>query len=182
MLFCEDFNLVWTLVNPGLTRGILIILAKKGILSTPMFKRVMPRHYICSRDPMERKWYFWGSTRKSRTDKIRFNRIESQTWGSGGIWVAFSRIWWKNGNPPRNDQTTYASWDEEVEVSFVVMEAYSPYTTILARPWLHAIGAVSSTLHLKVKYPTPGRVGELVESQVVARQCLVAAVEQHFLD
>lgn len=46
--------------------------------------------------------------------------------------------------------------DEEVQVDFIVIEAYSPYTAILARPWLHAIGAVSSTLHLKVKYPMQG--------------------------
>ena len=54
--------------------------------------------------------------------------------------------------------------DEEMQVSFIVIEAYSPYTTILAKPWFHAIGAVSSILHLKVKYPTQGRVGELVGS------------------
>ena len=41
---------------------------------------------------------------------------------------------------------------EVVEVDFIVMDAYSLYTTIVARPWLHALGAVSSTLHLKVKY------------------------------
>ena len=44
--------------------------------------------------------------------------------------------------------------DEEVQVSFIVMEAYSPYTAILAKPWLHAMEAVSSTIYLKVKYPT----------------------------
>ena len=44
--------------------------------------------------------------------------------------------------------------DKEVQVNFIVVEAYSPYTVILARPWLYAMGAVSSTLHLKVKYPT----------------------------
>ncbi|XP_075654917.1 uncharacterized protein LOC142625095 [Castanea sativa] len=32
--------------------------------------------------------------------------------------------------------------DEEVQVSFIVVEAYSPYTAILAKPWLHAMGAV----------------------------------------
>ena len=58
--------------------------------------------------------------------------------------------------------------DEEVQVNFIVVEVYSSYTAILARPWLHSIGAVSSTLHLKVKYPTLGRVGELIGSQVVA--------------
>lgn len=44
--------------------------------------------------------------------------------------------------------------DKEVQVNFIVVEAYSPYTTILTRPWLHAMGVVSSTLHLKVKFPT----------------------------
>ena len=34
-----------------------------------------------------------------------------------------------------------------VEVDFIVVNAYSPYTTIIARPWLHTLGAVSSTLH-----------------------------------
>ena len=41
---------------------------------------------------------------------------------------------------------------EVAEVDFIVVEAYSPYTAIVARPWLHALGVVSSTLHLKVKY------------------------------
>ena len=34
-----------------------------------------------------------------------------------------------------------------VEVDFIVVNAYSPYTAIVARPWLHTLGAVSSTLH-----------------------------------
>ena len=71
---------------------------------------------------------------------------------------------------------------EEVQVSFIVVKAYSPYIAILARPWLHAMGVVSSTLHLKVKYPTQGRVGELVGSQAMARQCLVATIMQHPVD
>ena len=36
---------------------------------------------------------------------------------------------------------------EVVEVDFIVVDAYSPYTAIVARSWLHALGAVSSTLH-----------------------------------
>ena len=44
--------------------------------------------------------------------------------------------------------------DVEIRVNFIVVEAFSPYTAILARPWLHAMGVVPSTLHLKVKYPT----------------------------
>ena len=65
---------------------------------------------------------------------------------------------------------------EVVEVDFIVVDVYSPYTTIVARPWLHAMGAVSSTLHLKVKYPSGNRIKELVGSQSMARQCLVAAI------
>ena len=36
---------------------------------------------------------------------------------------------------------------EVVEVDFIVVDAFSPYTTIVARPWLHTLGAISSTLH-----------------------------------
>ncbi|XP_050240995.1 uncharacterized protein LOC126689873 [Quercus robur] len=49
-----------------------------------------------------------------------------------------------------------------VEVDFIMVDAYSPYTAIVARPWLHALGAVSSTLHQKVKYPSEGRVKEVI--------------------
>ena len=51
-----------------------------------------------------------------------------------------------------------------VEVNFIVVDAYSPYTAIVARPWLHALGAVSSTLHLKLKYSSKDRIEELVGS------------------
>ena len=52
-------------------------------------------------------------------------------------------------------------WDV-VEVDFIVVDTYSPYTAIVARPWLHALGAISSTLHQKVKYPSKGQVKEIV--------------------
>nr|XP_023917868.1 uncharacterized protein LOC112029419 [Quercus suber] len=65
---------------------------------------------------------------------------------------------------------------EVVDVDFIVVEAYSPYTAIVAKPWLHTLGAVSSTLHHKVKYLLKGQVKEILESQSTARQCLVAAI------
>ena len=34
-----------------------------------------------------------------------------------------------------------------VEVDFIVVDAYSPYMAIVARLWLHVLGAVSLTLH-----------------------------------
>ena len=64
-----------------------------------------------------------------------------------------------------------------VEVDFIVMDAFSPYTAIMGRPWLHSLGAVSSTVHQKVKYPSEGQVLEIVGSQSMARQCLIAAIQ-----
>ena len=64
-----------------------------------------------------------------------------------------------------------------VEVDFIVVDAFSPYTAIMGRPWLHSLGAVSSTLHQKVKYPSGGQVLEIVGSQSMVRQCLIAAIQ-----
>ena len=50
---------------------------------------------------------------------------------------------------------------EVVEVDFIVVDSYSAYIAIVARPWLHALGAVSFTLHQKVKYPSEGLVKEI---------------------
>ena len=43
---------------------------------------------------------------------------------------------------------------KEVIVTFIVVASFSPYTAILGRPWIHAMGAVFSTLHVKVKFHT----------------------------
>ena len=58
---------------------------------------------------------------------------------------------------------------EVVEVDFIVVDAYSSYTAIVARPWLHTLGAVSSTLHQKVKYPSDGQIREILGDQSLAR-------------
>ena len=64
-----------------------------------------------------------------------------------------------------------------VEVDFIVVDAFSPYTAIMGRPWLHSLGTVSSTLHQKVKYPSGGQMLEIVGSQSMAWQCLIAAIQ-----
>ena len=65
---------------------------------------------------------------------------------------------------------------EVVDVDFIVVDSYSPYIAIVAKPWLHALGAVSSTLHQKVKYPSEGLIKEILGNQSVARQRMVAAI------
>ena len=66
---------------------------------------------------------------------------------------------------------------ETVEVDFIVVDAYSLYTAIVARPWFHTLGAVSSTLHQKIKYPSEGQIKEILGNQTMARQCMVAAIQ-----
>ena len=65
---------------------------------------------------------------------------------------------------------------ETVEVDFIMVDAYSPYKEIVARPCLHTLGAVSSTLHQKIKYPSEGQIEEILGDQDMARQCMVAAI------
>ena len=50
----------------------------------------------------------------------------------------------------------------------------------MGRPWLHALGAVSSILHQKVKYPSGDQVLEIIGSQSMARQCLVATIQHKY--
>ena len=53
---------------------------------------------------------------------------------------------------------------EVMEVNFIVVNIYSPYIAIVARPWLHAMEVIPSTLHLKVKYLSRDQVEEAVGS------------------
>ena len=36
---------------------------------------------------------------------------------------------------------------EIVEVNFIVIDTYFPYTAIVGKPWLHTLGAVASSLN-----------------------------------
>ena len=38
-------------------------------------------------------------------------------------------------------------------VNFQVIKVDSPYNMLLGKPWLHAVGAVASTLHRRLKFP-----------------------------
>ena len=66
---------------------------------------------------------------------------------------------------------------EIMEVDFIIVDAYSPYTAIVARPWLHTLGAVSSILHQKVKYSSGGQIKEILGDQAMAWQCMIAAIQ-----
>ena len=63
-----------------------------------------------------------------------------------------------------------------VIATFILVRSFSPYTAILGRSWIHAMKAVPSTLHMKVKFPTEYGIAKMRGNQQVARQCLVAAI------
>ena len=67
--------------------------------------------------------------------------------------------------------------EKEVTVAFIVVASFSPYTAILGRPWIHAMGVVPSTLHVKVKFRSEQGITIVKGSQQAARQCLVATVD-----
>ena len=67
---------------------------------------------------------------------------------------------------------------KEVMVTFIVVSSFFPYITIFSRLWIHAMGAVLSTLHVKVKFHTKHGIATMRGNQKVARQCLVATVNE----
>lgn len=67
---------------------------------------------------------------------------------------------------------------KEVMVNFNVVSSFSPYTAILGRPWICTVGAVPSTLHVKLKFHTDLGVTIVRADQLAARQCLVAVINQ----
>jgi len=67
---------------------------------------------------------------------------------------------------------------KEVMVTFIVVASFSPYTAILGRSWIYAMGAVPFTLHVKVKFCTKQGIVVVRGNQQVARQCLVAVVDR----
>ena len=58
---------------------------------------------------------------------------------------------------------------KEVMVIFIVISSFSPYIAILGRPWIHAMGAIPSTLHVNVKFHIEQGVAVVRGSRKVAR-------------
>ena len=57
---------------------------------------------------------------------------------------------------------------KEVMICFIVVNTFSPFIAILGRLWIHAIGAMPSTLHMKVKFPTEDGISMVRGDQQVA--------------
>ena len=59
---------------------------------------------------------------------------------------------------------------------FIVVHSYSPQTTIFGHPWIHPMGAVPSSLHQKIKFPTEQGIAKIREDQSMAWLCQIAVV------
>ena len=71
------------------------------------------------------------------------------------------------------------------EIDFLIVDCPSTYNIILGRPALNRLKAVTSTYHLKVKFPTAYGVGEIKGDQILVRECYQFALtsgENHMGD
>ncbi|XP_013617457.1 PREDICTED: uncharacterized protein LOC106323968 [Brassica oleracea var. oleracea] len=58
-----------------------------------------------------------------------------------------------------------------LSTKFLVVDSESAYNMILGRPWIHDMGAVPSTLHQIVKFPTPWGIRAIRGDQENSRSC-----------
>ncbi|KAL0303107.1 UNVERIFIED_CONTAM: hypothetical protein Sradi_6178800 [Sesamum radiatum] len=63
-------------------------------------------------------------------------------------------------------------------LKFLVVDVPSAYNVILGRPTLNAFQAVISTYQMKIKFPTPGGVGEVQSDHLQSRKWYVEAVRR----
>jgi len=67
---------------------------------------------------------------------------------------------------------------QEVRVRFLLVEANTSYNVLLGRPCLNAFGAIVSTLHLAMKFPSDkGTICTVHADQQIARQCYAAGLK-----
>ncbi|KAL0410804.1 UNVERIFIED_CONTAM: hypothetical protein Slati_3670100 [Sesamum latifolium] len=63
-------------------------------------------------------------------------------------------------------------------LKFLVVDILSAYNVILGRPTLNTFQAVISTYHMKIKFATPGGIGEVQGDPLQSRRCYVDAVRR----
>ena len=60
------------------------------------------------------------------------------------------------------------------DVNFLVVDFSSSYNTVIGRPTLNSLKAVTSTYHLSIKFPTEYGVGKVQGDQLAAREYYLA--------
>jgi hypothetical protein len=67
--------------------------------------------------------------------------------------------------------------EKTIMVKFLVVEGRSAYNIILGRPALNDLGAITSTPHLCMKFPTSSGVGVVRGDQKAARMCYITTLK-----
>lgn len=63
-------------------------------------------------------------------------------------------------------------------MGFLVLRTRSTYNAIISHPTLNSIKVITSTYHLKIKFPTKAGVGEVCGEQVLALEYYVQELHQ----
>ena len=61
-------------------------------------------------------------------------------------------------------------------IDFLIVDYPSSYNVFLGGPTLNRLKALTSTYCLKVKFPTPYEIGEIIRDQLLARECYQATL------
>ena len=74
--------------------------------------------------------------------------------------------------------TTFGTYPREITafVRYYIIDIASSYNVIIGRPTLFYLGAIISTPHMKVKFPTGEGPGELVSDRWASRSCYSASI------
>ncbi|XP_059451077.1 uncharacterized protein LOC132181862 [Corylus avellana] len=65
-----------------------------------------------------------------------------------------------------------------IMVDFLVVDRPSAYNAIISQPTLNKLKAVTSTYHLKMKFPTEEGVGEVKGDQTATRKCYITSLKK----
>lgn len=62
--------------------------------------------------------------------------------------------------------------------TFMIIDEVSPYSSVLRRPWIGKINAITSAMHQKIRYPIPGNGLQINNDQVMTRRCLAQGLKK----
>ncbi|XP_026459377.1 uncharacterized protein LOC113360040 [Papaver somniferum] len=62
---------------------------------------------------------------------------------------------------------------------FSLLDCRAPYNAILGRDWIHAMGAITSTIHQCLKFVTPAGVMKVRSDRVASHKCHENAMEEY---
>ncbi|XP_077222177.1 uncharacterized protein LOC143856019 [Tasmannia lanceolata] len=111
-----------------------------------------------------------GTFEEMKLGKERLGPVEYSIYGFSGVSV---RV-----NGKIDLLVTFGTYplQKTLLTTFMVVDIPFTYSAIIGRPTLRDLGAVVSTPHLKMKFPTPTGVGEVRGQQMIARQCYAASL------